>query len=134
MAYDNPRDVYEVGYGKPPKESRFKPGQSGNPKGRPKNKESLRAKVEKILDRRVSVTANGQKQTLPWLDASLAALAQAALQGPVDKRIMAVRFLLSLAPLAEPQQEEFNYTLLTDEELDILEAILVKAGGGGAEA
>jgi len=26
----------KVGYGQPPLESRFKPGQSGNPKGRPK--------------------------------------------------------------------------------------------------
>ena len=31
-----PRD-YEVGYGKPPKEHRFKKGQSGNPRGRPKD-------------------------------------------------------------------------------------------------
>ncbi len=29
-------DTYEVGYGKPPVESRFKPGKSGNPHGRPK--------------------------------------------------------------------------------------------------
>ena len=28
--------TYEVGHGKPPKETRFKPGQSGNPRGRPK--------------------------------------------------------------------------------------------------
>lgn len=28
---------YKVGYGKPPEHSRFKPGQSGNKKGRPKN-------------------------------------------------------------------------------------------------
>nr|WP_306262013.1 DUF5681 domain-containing protein [Pararhizobium sp. IMCC21322] len=27
---------YEVGYAKPPQSSRFKPGMSGNPKGRPK--------------------------------------------------------------------------------------------------
>ena len=27
---------YEVGYKKPPKEYQFKPGVSGNPKGRPK--------------------------------------------------------------------------------------------------
>ena len=27
---------YEVGYGKPPKHTQFKKGQSGNPKGRPK--------------------------------------------------------------------------------------------------
>jgi hypothetical protein len=31
-------DEYEVGYGKPPKESQFKKGQSGNPKGRPKKR------------------------------------------------------------------------------------------------
>ncbi len=30
-----PRD-YEIGYGKPPKHTRFKKGQCGNPKGRPK--------------------------------------------------------------------------------------------------
>ena len=27
---------YEVGYGKPPKATRFKPERSGNPKGRPR--------------------------------------------------------------------------------------------------
>lgn len=27
---------YEVGYGRPPKEGRFKPGRSGNPSGRPR--------------------------------------------------------------------------------------------------
>ena len=29
-------DGYEVGYAKPPAENRFKPGQSGNPNGRPR--------------------------------------------------------------------------------------------------
>ena len=29
-------EQYSVGYGKPPVHSRFKKGQSGNPKGRPK--------------------------------------------------------------------------------------------------
>ena len=27
-----------VGYGKPPEETRFKPGRSGNPRGRPRNR------------------------------------------------------------------------------------------------
>ena len=30
------KDNYDVGYKKPPKNTQFKPGQSGNPKGRPK--------------------------------------------------------------------------------------------------
>ena len=38
---------YEVGYGKPPKASRFKPGTSGNPGGRPKG--SGRAKPADVV-------------------------------------------------------------------------------------
>ena len=36
----------EVGYGRPPRHSRFKPGQSGNPKGRPERKASARAREQ----------------------------------------------------------------------------------------
>ena len=37
-------DAYQVGYGKPPVETRFRKGQSGNPSGRPRRKEIERAK------------------------------------------------------------------------------------------
>ena len=33
---DGGKKTHEVGYGKPPKAHRFKPGRSGNPRGRPK--------------------------------------------------------------------------------------------------
>src|SRR5437868_239041 len=33
---------YDVGYGKPPASTRFKPGQSGNPKGRPRGAKNRR--------------------------------------------------------------------------------------------
>jgi hypothetical protein len=42
--------IREVGRGKPPPETRFKPGQSGNPGGRRKG-QSLTAKIAAILDR-----------------------------------------------------------------------------------
>ena len=35
MSKDDKDADYEVGYGKPPETTRFKKGQSGNPKGRP---------------------------------------------------------------------------------------------------
>jgi hypothetical protein len=34
----NKEDDYEIGYRRPPRETRFKKGQSGNPKGRRKKK------------------------------------------------------------------------------------------------
>lgn len=36
MSEKNTPDSYEVGYGKPPENTQFKKGVSGNPKGRPK--------------------------------------------------------------------------------------------------
>jgi hypothetical protein len=36
MSKKNTSDSYEVGYGKPPRNTQFKKGVSGNPKGRPK--------------------------------------------------------------------------------------------------
>ena len=41
---------YNVGKGKPPKSTRFKPGQSGNPKGRPKGRKNLKTELDEVLN------------------------------------------------------------------------------------
>ena|SRR5437868_14511965 len=41
MSKDDSTDDYEVGYGKPPKNSQFQKGVSGNPTGRPKKARDL---------------------------------------------------------------------------------------------
>ena len=60
---------YEVGYGKPPKSSRFKKGKSGNPKGRPKgaknrlpnlNEERLKSIIIKEAYRPINVVEDGR--------------------------------------------------------------------------
>jgi hypothetical protein len=40
---------YEVGYGRPPKHTRFRKGQSGNPKGRPKGAKAFNTIVRETL-------------------------------------------------------------------------------------
>ena len=59
-----PERDYEVGRGKPPVESRFKPGQSGNPHGRPKGSQSLNTMIENELDQRVTIKENGRAVTV----------------------------------------------------------------------
>jgi hypothetical protein len=48
-------DAYEVGYCKPPKETRFGPGQSGNPKGRPSSRPKRDPTLADILDEKIRV-------------------------------------------------------------------------------
>jgi protein subunit release factor A len=56
---ENERD-YEVGYGKPPRHTRFRKGQSGNPLGRPRGTKNLKTLLSEALNEPVIVTENGR--------------------------------------------------------------------------
>ena len=84
------RPGYEVGYGKPPEASRFKPGTSGNPKGRPKGSKNKRPGMheerlkEIILDeayRGVTVRDGDRNVTIPMAQAVMCSIAVNAAKG-----------------------------------------------------
>src|SRR6202030_3462192 len=58
MPPDNEAD-YEVGYGKPPRHTRFKKGRSGNPRGRPNGSKNLSTLLSETLSEPVIVAENG---------------------------------------------------------------------------
>lgn len=68
-------DDDEVGYGRPPKKSQFKKGQSGNPKGRPKGSKNFQTIVSDIMNQKVAAPGGDGRKTLTVLE--LGALAQA---------------------------------------------------------
>ena len=45
----------EVGYGRPPKNTRFKSGQSGNPKGRPAGRPNAKTTIARVISEKVPV-------------------------------------------------------------------------------
>ncbi|MDX2035340.1 MAG: DUF5681 domain-containing protein, partial [Isosphaeraceae bacterium] len=52
---EDPLPDYEVGYGRPPKATRFQPGQSGNPRGRPKGTKNLKTDLTEELRETIDV-------------------------------------------------------------------------------
>ena len=55
---------YEVGFGRPPRSSQFKLGESGNPAGRPRGAKNFATALEEELQARVIVTENGKRKRI----------------------------------------------------------------------
>jgi hypothetical protein len=72
---------YEVGYGKPPKDKRFKKGQSGNPKGRPKRARGIATELGEELIERVIVRENGTVKKISKMRAIVKAQVTKAMSG-----------------------------------------------------
>lgn len=89
-----------VGKGNPPKAHRFRKGQSGNRKGRPKNRQNLKTIVHRVAHKEHEVKANGGRLTLPTVGLILRKLEERALQGSVE----AVKYLGQLREKYQPEE------------------------------
>ena len=74
-------DDYKVGYGKPPRHTRFKPGQSGNAKGRPRGQRNVRTVVTEQLKERIKIREGDKTRTVSRLDAIVRQFINNALKG-----------------------------------------------------
>lgn len=74
-------DDYKVGKGKPPKATRFKKGQSGNPKGRPKGSQNPATIFNRIAREVITVTENGRTRKLTKLEGIILQAHNKALAG-----------------------------------------------------
>ena len=90
-------DLHDVGYKKPPRQTRFVQGQSGNPRGRPKGSLNFASRFHSIMHEPVQVSQNGRSKTMPAVDAILLQHRNAALKG--DRH--AIREVLRLQQLLE---------------------------------
>jgi hypothetical protein len=83
----------DVGRGRPPKHSRFKPGVSGNPKGRPKRKPIALGEIaSNVLGTSVEYRENGRNRKATRRELTIKAFVEKALKG----NLSAAEMLLTL--------------------------------------
>jgi hypothetical protein len=92
---------YEVGYGKPPRHTRFAKGQSGNPRGRPAGAKNLRTLLSEALNETVLVTENGGRRKVTKRQAIITQLVNRS--ATADFR--AIKILLDIVRDIERQAE-----------------------------
>jgi hypothetical protein len=94
-------DAYEVGYSKPPRQTRFAKGQSGNPKGRPKGSQNLATIVAKVGRERVKVTGNNGTRSITKLQACVTQLGNQGASG----NLPAIREFMNLSKSSEDAEQ-----------------------------
>ena len=78
---DKPDGNDEVGYGRPPKHTRYKPGQSGNPRGRKRKSKELRQLIEAELDKLITITEDGQPKRITKREGLVTQLVNRGIKG-----------------------------------------------------
>jgi hypothetical protein len=91
-----------AGYRNPPLETRFRPGQSGNPRGRPRGAEGRKQIVRKIANEMHAVVEDGKPRSRSTLELVLLQLRNLAAQGNVQ----AFRACNNLLERYSPQETE----------------------------
>ena len=92
-----------VGNGKPPEATRFKPGKSGNPKGRPKGSLNLATDLSAELGEQITVREGGRQHRISKQRALVKSLMAKALQG--DVRATTAVLALYARVISEPEDE-----------------------------
>jgi hypothetical protein len=119
----DPRSL-EVGYGRPPLHSRFKPGQSGNPKGRAKQSRNLRTIVQQVLHEDMPIREGGRTRRMSAIEALVRTTLARAFKG--DPKALASLIVMMRQSGYGPDRDEPTVDLFPAEEQEAILAEYVK--------
>lgn len=127
---------YPVGRGRPPVHTRWKPGQSGNPRGRPKGSRNVRTVLEEALKKQIQIRDGERTRSMSKLECIVTITVNRAAQGDI-KHLLAVFQLLRAVGMTDevPSTTEFEPVTERDAEIvaDFVRRYLSSAGDGAAD-
>ena len=117
---------YEVGYGKPPPDTQFKPGQSGNSKGRAKGSKNLKTDLREELAEHITLREGGREIRISKQRALVKSTVAQAIKG--DSRAQAKVIDLHLR-IFGADDEPHTTTTISEEDEAILAGYLDRIKG-----
>jgi hypothetical protein len=112
-----------VGYGRPPLASRFKPGMSGNPKGRPKGCKNLKALIREAMTASISIQEGQKARRVSRLEGVVLRQLQSALRGNDKAALAVIKMALQLQFLEEPAGAAGDNVLSNEDERILAELV-----------
>src|SRR5207249_12038978 len=109
MPYDDEGD-HEVGYSKPPRNSRFVKGQSGNPRGRPPGAKNLKTLLNKALNELVIVTENGGRRKVSKREAIVTQLVNRSAKADYKAIQILLAMIRDIESETDPHPSEPTFT------------------------
>jgi hypothetical protein len=125
-------EAFEVGFGKPPRSTQFKPGRSGNPAGRPRGAKNFATAIEQELATRVTVTENGRRRRISKREVIAKHLVNKAAGGDLK----AIPLLLSEARTRQSNLADDGSDLVFDtaEDRKVLDGIIARIRSSSPES
>jgi hypothetical protein len=108
---------YEVGYGKPPRHTRFKKGQSGNPRGRPSGSKNLATVLSEALNELVIVAENGGRRKITKRQAIITQLVNQSAKADWRATKILLDILQAIESRSEPAAAETSSFSEADEKV-----------------
>jgi Family of unknown function (DUF5681) len=89
--------AHSVGYGRPPAHTRFRPGQSGNPRGRRKGQRNVHTVLAETLNQRITIREGDRTRLLTKLDGVILTMVSGALKGDAKAQAALITLMRSAA-------------------------------------
>src|ERR1700757_768867 len=123
MRSDEQRD-YAVGYGRPPRHTRYEKGRSGNPKGRPSGAKNMSTLFIEALNETVIIAENGGRRKISKRQAIVKQIVNKAAKGDWRCTKLLLELPQETGSPTEPESSEGSFGAADKKTIEQLKARL----------